>query len=54
MNARCLKTSKTSLMFTLGQNSTLYPEIAKNLVLIKGEFCEKCYVNFVINEISEM
>ena len=44
-------------MITLGQKSTFYPEITKNLIFEKCEFCEKwdfVYVNFVKIEISEM
>ena len=43
----CLKSSqrkrkgKVSLFITLGQKSTFYPEIAKNLMFEKCEFCEK-------------
>ena len=42
---------------TLGQKSTFYPEITKNLMFEKCEFCKKCdfrNVNFEKNEISEM
>ena len=43
--------------FTLGQKSTFYPEITKNLMFEKCEFCEKWdfrIVNFVKNETLEM
>ena len=48
---------KASSQCTLGQKATFYPEINKNLMFEKCEFCEKYdfeNVNFVKNEILYM
>ena len=42
---------------TLGQKRTFYPEITKNLMFEKCEFCEKCdfeNVNSIKNAIFKM
>ena len=49
--------SKKFMRFIQGQKTTFDPEISKNLMLEKCEFCEKWdfeNVNFVKNEILEM
>ena len=47
----------TVVKHTLGQKTTFYPEITKNLMFEKCEFCEKWefeIVNFVKNEVLKM
>ena len=46
-----------STFCTLGEKPTFYPEITKNLMLEKCDFCEKWdfeIVNFVKNETSKL
>ena len=38
-NRTCIE--KISMLYTLGQKPTFYPEITKNLIFEKCEFCEK-------------
>ena len=38
---KVLTIEKVQLFFTLGQKPTFYPEIPKNLMFEKCEFCEK-------------